>query len=211
MPPRDSAEKMQPCFQTMGPPPGNETPGGGGMIPPSGQTGPGGCKTAEECQTFCKSNPQECQNLSTPANQIPADQTQPGQPCEGENCQYGPPSTGQPCQGENCQYGPPPQSGNQPADQLCQGDNCQYQYRLEPGQQIMPVGPGQPQQSGGQEPGSNNFISPPQDNTQSPINEQPPQIFQTQPGEQQLLEQLNINPSALLQTALVLFIFGLLH
>ncbi len=105
MPPREIGDQMGQCFGKMGPPPGQE-----GMMQ-EGQTGPGGCKTPEECKSYCESNPEECKNLQIPQKQIPQ-----GQPCEGENCKYGP-LQGQLCEGENCQqYGPPP----------CEGENCQY-------------------------------------------------------------------------------------
>ncbi|MDO8524531.1 MAG: hypothetical protein Q7R99_02795 [bacterium] len=66
MPSKDIGDKMQVCFQQeMGQPkPGK--PGEGGMIPPAGRTGPGGCKTQEECQSYCEKNPQECQNFKGP-------------------------------------------------------------------------------------------------------------------------------------------------
>jgi len=102
MPQRDIGEKMQGCFQKMGPPPGQEgqnfQPGPGqenpgDQIMPQ-QAGPGGCKGPEECQKYCESNPEACKNFG------PA----------GQNNQQGPgPSQMPPCQGENCQYGPPPQ------------------------------------------------------------------------------------------------------
>ncbi len=35
----------------------------GGMMLPPGQSGPGGCKNAEECRSFCESNPDACANF----------------------------------------------------------------------------------------------------------------------------------------------------
>src|SRR3989344_5114078 len=102
MPQRDIGEKMQGCFQKMGPPPGQEgqnfQPGPGQKNPGDQimpqQAGPGGCKGPEECQKYCESNPEACKNFG------PA----------GQNNQQGPgPSQMPTCQGENCQYGPPPQ------------------------------------------------------------------------------------------------------
>src|SRR3989344_8891035 len=69
MPPRDIGDKMQECFQKMGPPPGQENqnfqPGPGEINPGEQimpqQSGPGGCKTPEECQSFCQNNPEQCQ------------------------------------------------------------------------------------------------------------------------------------------------------
>ncbi len=144
MPPRDISDKMQTCFQKMGPPQGPGGPGEGGMIPPGSQAGPGGCKTPEECQkfrpgpgevnpggqmmpqqagpggcktpeecqSFCQNNPEQCQNFGPAQGQVPQ-----GQPCQGENCQYGPPpgtQSGQP--GEQL----PPIPQTQPVEQQLQ-------------------------------------------------------------------------------------------
>ncbi len=166
MPPKEISEKMQGCFQKMGQPQGSGGPGEGGMIPPAGQTGPGGCKTAEECQNYCESHPQECSNLQSPPVQGdgqggpgtagpagPAGNLGPGGCASPEECQNfqqppsesgmpaGPGSGGfqqapptctspeecqqmqnqmmnpVPCEGENCQYGPPPSGQQQPAQQ----------------------------------------------------------------------------------------------
>jgi len=77
MPSREIGDKMQQCFETMknqmGPPQGmgpGGVEGGQGMGMPEGFSGPGGCRTPEECQSYCQSNPEEC--------------GQPGGP-EGEN------------------------------------------------------------------------------------------------------------------------------
>ncbi|MEK7572683.1 MAG: hypothetical protein AAB493_02420 [Patescibacteria group bacterium] len=63
---------------------------GPGVINPSGQTmpqqaGPGGCKTPEECKTFCQSNPEICKNFQPTLNMQPG-QIQPGQ--ENQPNQY---------------------------------------------------------------------------------------------------------------------------
>ncbi|MFH1162212.1 MAG: hypothetical protein V1696_02975 [Candidatus Jorgensenbacteria bacterium] len=73
MPTRDIGDKIGGCFQQMMGPGG---PGEGGMMPPAGQTGPGGCKTPEECQSYCTSNPEACKNLGGPQGQ--PGQFQPG-------------------------------------------------------------------------------------------------------------------------------------
>ena len=118
VPSREIGDTMQECFQIMGNQQQPGQPGEGGMIPPAGQTGPGGCKTPEECQKYCESNPEQCKNSGSGEQQF-APGTGPnniqGQPCEGENCRYGPPPQEQmpPCDGPNCQYGPPP-IGQQP-------------------------------------------------------------------------------------------------
>lgn len=105
MPPREIGDKMQECFQKMGPPqgpdqqgqnfqpgPGVENPGG--QIMPQ-QAGPGGCKSPDECQNFCENNPDACKNFGSGPNnqQGPGSNQMP--PCEGENCKYGPPPEGQ--------------------------------------------------------------------------------------------------------------------
>ncbi|MDP3974800.1 MAG: hypothetical protein Q8P88_00740 [Candidatus Jorgensenbacteria bacterium] len=85
MPSRDLGEKMRACFEKMPrssgtfgegggpqgmPPQGGEgqfQPGPGAMNP-GGQTmppqaGPMGCKTPEECQSYCQANPDACRNF----------------------------------------------------------------------------------------------------------------------------------------------------
>ncbi len=155
MPPKDIGDKMQICFQQEMGQPKQGGPGEGGMIPPAGQTGPGGCKTLEECKSYCETNPQECQNFKGPqqgpgpnGQQDPAQGPRGGMvisneqleqmagtqpPCNSpEECQkigeqmqqlqqqiqgqmppqnMAPPV---PCQGENCNYGPPPNGAMQP-------------------------------------------------------------------------------------------------
>ncbi|MBU2539783.1 hypothetical protein KJ786_01315 [Patescibacteria group bacterium] len=83
MPPREIGDKMKECFEKMGPPgPGvpEGSPGAGGMIPPAGQTGPGGCKTEEECTAYCESHPDECQKFQPSPGVInPGEQMMPRQ------------------------------------------------------------------------------------------------------------------------------------
>lgn len=130
MPPQDASGKMQKCFEKMGPPePG--TPGEGGMVPPAGQPGPGGCKTPEECQSYCESHQEECKNFypagdesrrgSEPSQQqgqmMQGNQTPPEPQCKGENCQ-GPPREIQP--GQNLNEGR--ELNPVPEDQMPPGD-----------------------------------------------------------------------------------------
>ncbi len=153
MPPKEISEKMQGCFQKMGQPQGSGGPGEGGMIPPAGQTGPGGCKTAEECQNYCESHPQECSNLQSPPVQGdgqggpgtagpagPAGNLGPGgcaSPEECQNFQQPPSESGMPAGpgGEGFQQAPPtctsPEQCQQMQNQMvnpvpCEGENCQY-------------------------------------------------------------------------------------
>lgn len=64
-------EKMRTCFEQafggFGPP-----VGGGGHGGPGGDfSGPGDCKSQEECQAFCQENPEECQDFHPPAGGPP--------------------------------------------------------------------------------------------------------------------------------------------
>lgn len=52
----------------------------------SGQTGPGGCKTPEECKKVCEDNPDQCKNFQ----QMPGGQSGPAGAGEGQNFQPGP-------------------------------------------------------------------------------------------------------------------------
>ncbi len=62
MPPRELGDKMGECFRQMK---GIGGPGEGGFIPPQGQAGPGGCKTPEECKSYCTANPDACKNFGS--------------------------------------------------------------------------------------------------------------------------------------------------
>jgi hypothetical protein len=56
MPPREIGNQMRQCFEKVMP------------MPPQGtqlQAGPGGCKTPEECEAYCKNNPDECKNFQS--------------------------------------------------------------------------------------------------------------------------------------------------
>ena len=131
MPPRDIGDKMQECFQKMGPPPGQENqnfqPGPGAINPGDQmmpeQSGPGGCKGPDECRAYCESNPQDCQNLQQS------------------------PSQSQPCEGENCQSAPPPPENQQFQEQFQQQYEQEYQRQLqEQSQQFQEQFQLQPQQ-----------------------------------------------------------------
>lgn len=78
MPPKEIGDKMRQCFekgmgQPGGPQQGPSEPGTGGMMPPAGQTGPGGCKNAEECQKF-----QPGPGVINPGEQMMPQQAGPG-------------------------------------------------------------------------------------------------------------------------------------
>jgi len=144
MPPRESGDKMQGCFQKMGHPSGQENqnfqpgPGAenpGGQIMPQ-QAGPGGCKGPEECQKYCENNPEECKNFG------PA----------GQNNQQGQqgPNQMQQCEGENCQQQPPPPSIEQGA-----GEN------IAPGDFVPLVQPAEQQPQQQQQPAPSDNPPPP--------------------------------------------------
>lgn len=154
MPPKDIGDKMQNCFQKMGSPNGGE-PGSGGMIPPAGQTGPGGCKTTEECKAYCESNPGECQKFQPgPGNVNPGEQGPEGTPSQ----QAGPGGCQSPeeCQ-KFCQDNPDacknfgPDNGDRQfapgtGPGQCEGENCsqQQQNQMQPDQQQGQMIQGQP-------------------------------------------------------------------
>ncbi|MDD4990173.1 MAG: hypothetical protein PHW31_02575 [Candidatus Pacebacteria bacterium] len=119
MPPRDVGDKMKTCFEQFmgsGGPKSEGGPGEGGMIPPAGQTGPGGCKTAEECKAYCESHPDECQQFQpgpgamNPGNQTMPQQAGPGGCKSPEECQAYCQSNPEACQnfgsGEGGQFAP---------------------------------------------------------------------------------------------------------
>ncbi|MDP2598359.1 MAG: hypothetical protein Q8P49_00845 [Candidatus Liptonbacteria bacterium] len=92
MPSRDIGEKVGQCFSQMGGPGQGMRPGGsgaGGEMPPGGGqmmgprpdgqnfqgqpvpafgsfSGPGGCKTPQECMAYCQSNPEACRDFRPP-------------------------------------------------------------------------------------------------------------------------------------------------
>jgi len=81
MPSREIGDQMKTCFEKMGPPPGSGEPGAEGMMRGPGQTGPGGCRTPEECQKF-----QPGPGGMNPGNQMMPQQAGPGG-CKGpEEC-----------------------------------------------------------------------------------------------------------------------------
>jgi len=153
MPQRDIGEKMRTCFEKgfnqIGPPNAGE-PGSGGMIPPAGQAAPGGCKTAEECKTYCDSNPAECKKFqpgpgtANPGGQIMPQQAGPGG-CKGpEECKTYCDSN--PAECKNFQPSPGGQGNRQDVNRIegqmqparpCEGEGCQGQLnQLQFGQEL---------------------------------------------------------------------------
>jgi len=155
MPPREIGEKMQGCFQKMGPPPGAEgQPGAGGFMPPAGQTGPGGCKTADECQTYCGAHPDECKNFGSNNN---GQQFAPGTGPGGN--QPGPGVVNPGGQIMPQQAGPGGCKGPEECTSYCTShpDECKN-FQQPPSEPGVPAGPG----SGGFQPAPTTCTSPEQ-------------------------------------------------
>ena len=77
MPGREIGDKMRECFEkNMGPAGGPKFIGppikSNGQMPME-MTGPGGCKTSEECKTYCETNPEECKNFQVPTRDMRGD------------------------------------------------------------------------------------------------------------------------------------------
>jgi hypothetical protein len=90
----DECKNLQPVSGGMGIS-GNPVPG---VSSPTVQiiVGPGGCKTPDECATYCQQNPQACQNFSPSAGQMPnqpAGSIQPQMPINNQ-VQMGGPGAG---------------------------------------------------------------------------------------------------------------------
>ena len=119
----------QNCHQFM---PQNQDQGG--PMNPVGAgsqfSGPGGCQGPEACQAYCATHGEECKNFQPPSmppgsynQQIPGQMQPPtGQmqpqspiPCQGENCNFAPPSGGQmPPSGQPMPGGQPPMTPMEP-------------------------------------------------------------------------------------------------
>jgi len=194
MPPKEMGDKMQTCFQKMGPvQPG--APGSGGMIPPAGQTGPGGCKTAEECQTYCGAHPDECKNFGSGGNQPGPGQINPGGQMMPQQAGPGGCKTPEECQKycesnqEECKNFYPAgdeslrdqepqtqQQGQMQPGQQCEGEGCQLGplpgQQMQPGQELQP-GQNSPPPSTG--PGAGGNLAPGDTVPQLQPTEQQPQ------------------------------------
>ena len=195
MPGRQDGNKMGDCFgRGMRRCSQNEEQRGSDENEPI--EGPGGCKNPEECQAFCKDNPDACKNFKgNQMNQRPAEgreefqQNQP--PCSGEDdCRQkfgNPPTSGAPQnfqQPENFQQYRSGTGDFRPPD-----GNQQYQPRMDfksPGefqQQQVPLPPQEFQQSESfQQPQQpDEFQQPPTDGT-SPL----PPVENVAPAPQSL-------------------------
>ncbi len=234
MPSKDSADKMQECFQKMGGPGGPN-----GTQRPNGGNPP--CQSPEECKALqekCQNTPDDptckgfMQNFQpgpgeiNPGGQMMPPQAGPGGCKTPEECQQycqqnpdecknfgsGPenqqgtaPNQMPPCRGENC----PPPANQQPQEQQCQGENCQF--GPQPGQEFQPLQNIQPPNS--TEPGAGGGMTPgntaplPSAEQQPPSNEMPPpQNFSPPPAPTSFL----INQDSLVASAAGAFINFLL-
>lgn len=143
MPSREMGDKMQSCFQQMGPMQDPDGPGEGGMMPPAGQTGPGGCTSEEECKAYCESHMEECSNFG-PSNtsggpgeggeMMPGAEMMPG--TEGGSAgNLGPGGCTSPEECQNyCNANPQECQNFQPAEQQ------PYIERQQPTDYMMPAG-----------------------------------------------------------------------
>ncbi|HXF44011.1 MAG TPA: hypothetical protein VNK70_00900 [Candidatus Paceibacterota bacterium] len=79
MPNQQIGDAMQRCFEENGKaisPPHNSEMMPGGVLPQEGGFGgPGGCRSREECETFCRSNPDACAGFAPPGSAPPIFQT----------------------------------------------------------------------------------------------------------------------------------------
>ena len=199
-----------------GMPPGSNQgsgPGAGGMMPPNGQTGPGGCKSEEECKAYCQNNPQNCQQFMPP-NQDQGGQMNPvggGSQFSGPGGCQGPEACQAYCatHGEECKnFQPPsmpPGSYNQqipgqmqpPTDQMqpqspipCQGENCNF----------APPSGGQMPPSGQPMPGGQPPMTP-----MEPQPMQPPMMEAPLPGNPLPSPTTFLSPTSLAASILNLF------
>ncbi|HBF67265.1 MAG TPA: hypothetical protein DDW36_02465 [Candidatus Magasanikbacteria bacterium] len=63
MPSKEIGDQLGNCFQNMNPPPGQAPMQEGQERMQSGQLGPGGCQSPEECNNYCQNNPEECNSV----------------------------------------------------------------------------------------------------------------------------------------------------
>jgi hypothetical protein len=117
---------------------------------PAGNFGPGGCASPEECQTYCNSHSEECQSFEQPfvGPEMPSpprdgEYFPPALPectdptrCSERQDQMIIPNV---CEGENCQYAPP---SNQPGEQ--QMPEQQLPGQQPPAGEIIPLIPLEP-------------------------------------------------------------------
>lgn len=144
MPPKEIGDQMGQCFSQMGPMQGPGGPGEGGMMP-AGQTGPGGCQAPEECQAYCQSHPEECQNFQPPAEGFssptaPAMPTGPDGCSSPEECQSYCQNNPEACQGFVPQAGELPPTGEyQPPQYQQPPEGTQPEMQNQPAPQLPPA------------------------------------------------------------------------
>ncbi len=144
MPPREIGDRMRECFESYRPEgPGPEGNAPGNMAPGNPPTGGGhgGCTNQEECQKYCESNPEACENFQPSAQPMPG--TAPV-PCESGNC---PPPPGD----QQYQLPQPGQTPMQPGQQTPPPS----------GEMMPPQEPGQPPPPAASPPPTESVPPPP--------------------------------------------------
>lgn len=173
MPPKEIGDQMRTCFEKIGPPAGmmpsgegQPGPGAGRMMMPEGQAGPGGCKTPDECKTYCESHLEECKNfqpITPPAGpegvpgkpgevMPPEGQGKPGGCTTPEECQAYCQSHPEECQGIQPPAMPVPSEGG---PKMCPPEGC-------------PQGPPATGLPEGQQPPMENIAPPPSETPPPP-------------------------------------------
>ena len=84
MPPQEIGDVMRECFEKNMQ--ANMPPSDGVQGMPPGGGGPGGCRSPEECQAYCQSNPEACAGFGPPQGSPMAAPSEGMPPCEGEEC-----------------------------------------------------------------------------------------------------------------------------
>lgn len=92
MPSKDAGEQIGKCFDQFVPQ--GMAPNNAGQPGQNFQAGPGGCKTPEECDVYCKEHQDECEKMfqpgpgvMNPGNQVMPQQAGPGGCKSPEECQ----------------------------------------------------------------------------------------------------------------------------
>ena len=87
MPSQEIGDKMRVCFEKMGQQQETKGPGEGGMMPPAGTAGPGGCQSPDECKTYCETHIEECNNFQPMTGGTPGNYSPQGMPTGPGGCQ----------------------------------------------------------------------------------------------------------------------------
>lgn len=163
MPSPEVGDHMKQCFEKeMRPMQVDRQEGPGPGMMPDIQGGPGGCKTPEECEAFCESDPQACQNFGDPSRtplEDPATQRAPlpyenkeqrdtyptpnDLPCRTpEECRQMTPRSPDmyPCEGDDCRAFPAPAQSDEmrPNVESSRGESIDSQTVPSPEQMPQP-------------------------------------------------------------------------